>query len=209
MLAVPFRVLPGFKVIGALRLLVGVVSVRLPAPAFALASIAALTVMLLSAWRLTLLPSSAVTIVAAAIVESAVLLVPATIVPVPPVPTTSRLAGSRSQVPFTPWGERVLTVVLGAIVRLFPEVSMKPPLPLSAPPSAERRPVTRVFSAFARMFPPFPTVPASAFRRPASVSDPAMVDTGMDVPVKVTTPLLIVRPVALAKFPPVSRAGRV
>lgn len=149
------------------------------------------------------------TIVAAAIVELAILFVPAAIVPVPPAPTTSKSAGSRSQVPLTPWSARVLTVVLGAIVRLFPDVSMKPPLPLVLPPSADRRPVTRVFSALARMVPPFPTAPTSAFRPPAIVRDPPVVEIGVDDPVKVTTPLLMVRPVALARFPPVSKAGRV
>ena len=163
--AVPERVLAPFSVIGALRLVVGAVNVKLPALALLLASIAALTVITLVATRFTFVPFSADTTVELLMVLSPALAFAApTEASVPSLATTVILVGSSNQVPFVPFKAEVFTFALLPTTRLdLPEVSTKPPLPLREPAFAVIVPSNAVVPSDQTItLPPLPFSNASA-----------------------------------------------
>ena len=115
--AVPERVLPTAKIIGALRFIIWVESVRFPGIKLPLLSIILFTVIELSAVKLTLVEFKAVSMVELSMELSAELLLPLpSIVPLPPLATTVKSVGSNNQVPIFPCGELVLTCAVSPTV---------------------------------------------------------------------------------------------
>ena len=163
--AVPERVLEPFSVIGALRLVVGAVKVKLPALALLLALIAALTVIALVAVRVTFeLFSADTTVELLMVLSPALAFAAATEASVPPLATTEILVGSSNQVPFVPIKAEVFTLALLPTTRLdLPEVSTKPPLPLREPAFAVIVPSNAVVPSDQTItLPPLPFSKASA-----------------------------------------------
>jgi hypothetical protein len=89
---------------------------------------------------------------------------------VPAFAITVMLSGSSSHMPPSPAGAPVSTDALAPMVSVWPEVSINPPLPPSAPPRALARPLNIVSPTdHTTIVPPLPRVMAFASKRaPAS-----------------------------------------
>ena len=81
----------------------------------------------------------------------------------PPAPAMTQLTGSSNQTPVFPTGASVLTLMESDRLTCCPDVSINPPLPLTAPPRAERVPAATVLASDQTVIlPPLPVCMASA-----------------------------------------------
>ena len=134
-----------------------------------------------------------------------------TVVPVmsPPVAAMVKSVGSSSQVPACPWGARVVTRAVSAILSWDAEVSMKPPSPPWSAPLALSAPSTCVLlprlarSAITSMRPPVPALPgaASAVMLLVGASSIVLVARRRITPPSLTSPVAEMLPLFLTTPP--------